>query len=107
VRKWHFQIVPSDLGLRQTSAPILLDANVNGKIVKVVAVPSKQSILRVRSDHRPAAFTIGAPAQQSTRRWKDSADAAVPDQAAGLRTAVAESAGSDRLPPACARGVEI
>src|SRR6185295_3879237 len=30
-----------------SSAPILLDANVNGKVVKAVAVPSKQSFLYV------------------------------------------------------------
>ena len=47
-RKWHFQIVHHPIwDYDMSSAPILLDANVNGKPVKAVAVPSKQSFLYV------------------------------------------------------------
>jgi quinoprotein glucose dehydrogenase len=48
VRKWHFQIVHHPIwDYDMSSAPILLDATVNGKTVKAVAVPSKQSFLYV------------------------------------------------------------
>jgi quinoprotein glucose dehydrogenase len=47
-RKWHFQIVHHPIwDYDMSSAPILLDANVNGKLIKAVAVPSKQSFLYV------------------------------------------------------------
>jgi quinoprotein glucose dehydrogenase len=47
-RKWHFQIVHHPIwDYDLSSAPILLDANVNGKLIKAVAVPSKQSYLYV------------------------------------------------------------
>ena len=101
-RKWHFQIVHHPIwDYDMSSAPILLDANVNGKVIKAVAVPSKQSLpLRVRSDHRPADLADRRAAGAAVRRARreDVADAAVPDQAAGVRTAVAEGARrSDRL----------
>ncbi|MGD1096169.1 MAG: PQQ-binding-like beta-propeller repeat protein [Bryobacteraceae bacterium] len=42
-RKWHFQFVHHPVwDFDISSAPILIDANVNGKLVKAVAVPSKQ-----------------------------------------------------------------
>ena len=47
-RKWHFQIVHHPIwDYDMSSAPILLDANVNGKVIKAVAVPSKESFLYV------------------------------------------------------------
>jgi len=47
-RKWHFQVVHHPIwDYDMSSAPILLDANVNGKLIKAVAVPSKQSFLYV------------------------------------------------------------
>jgi quinoprotein glucose dehydrogenase len=45
-RKWHFQLVHHPLwDMDISSPPILLDANVNGKTVKAVALPTKQSWL--------------------------------------------------------------
>lgn len=47
-RKWHFQIVHHPLwDFDLSSAPILADINVDGKPIKAVAMPSKQSWLYV------------------------------------------------------------
>src|SRR6266480_799471 len=47
-RKWHFQIVHHPIwDYDLSSAPILLDINVNGKLIKAVAVPSKEAFLYV------------------------------------------------------------
>ncbi len=47
-RKWHFQLVHHPLwDMDISSAPILADINVNGKLVKAVAQPSKQGFLYV------------------------------------------------------------
>jgi len=47
-RKWHFQFVHHPIwDMDISSAPILADVNVNGRPVKVVAVPSKQCFLYV------------------------------------------------------------
>ena len=47
-RKWHFQFVHHGLwDMDIPCAPILADINVNGRIVKVVAQPTKQSWLYV------------------------------------------------------------
>ena len=47
-RKWHFQIVHHPIwDYDLSSAPILLDINVNGKAVKAVALPSKEAFLYV------------------------------------------------------------
>ena len=47
-RKWHFQIVHHPIWDYDLSSPaILLDANVNGKVIKAVALPSKESFLYV------------------------------------------------------------
>src|SRR5262245_38268773 len=47
-RKWHFQVVHHPIwDYDMSSAPILLDATVNGKLIKAVALPSKQSFLYV------------------------------------------------------------
>ena len=101
-RKWHFQIVHHPIwDYDMSSAPILLDANVNGKLIKAVAVPSKQSYLYVfdRITGQPIWPIEERPVQQSdVPDGEDVADAAVPDQAAGLRTSLAEGAGRpDRL----------
>ena len=48
VRKWYFQFVHHPIWDHDmSSAPLLADINVNGKPVKAVAVPSKQSYLYV------------------------------------------------------------
>ena len=45
-RKWHYQVVHHPIwDYDLSSAPILLDINVNGKPIKAVAMPSKQSFL--------------------------------------------------------------
>ena len=47
-RKWHFQIAHHPIwDYDLSSAPILLDVNVNGKPVKAVALPSKEAFLYV------------------------------------------------------------
>ncbi|MGD1098249.1 MAG: PQQ-binding-like beta-propeller repeat protein, partial [Bryobacteraceae bacterium] len=48
VRKWHFQIVHHPIwDYDLSSAPLLMDINVNGKAIKAVAVPSKEAFLYV------------------------------------------------------------
>src|SRR5689334_10063605 len=45
-RKWHYQVVHHPIwDYDLSSAPILADINVGGKMIKAVAVPSKQSFL--------------------------------------------------------------
>jgi quinoprotein glucose dehydrogenase len=47
-RKWHFQIVHHPLWDHDlSSAPILADITVNGRMIKAVAMPTKQSFLYV------------------------------------------------------------
>src|SRR5881275_2406017 len=47
-RKWHFQIVHHPIwDYDLSSAPILMDINVNGKAIKAVALPSKEAFLYV------------------------------------------------------------
>jgi quinoprotein glucose dehydrogenase len=47
-RKWYFQIVHHPIwDYDLSSAPILADINVNGRAIKAVAVPSKESFLYV------------------------------------------------------------
>jgi quinoprotein glucose dehydrogenase len=47
-RKWHFQLVHHPLwDMDISSAPILVDINVDGKAIKAVAQPSKQGFLYV------------------------------------------------------------
>ncbi|MBW8862989.1 MAG: PQQ-binding-like beta-propeller repeat protein, partial [Acidobacteria bacterium] len=67
-RKWHFQIVHHPIwDYDMSSAPILLDANVNGRPIKAVAVPSKQSYLYVfdRITGQPIWPIEEKPVQQS------------------------------------------
>ena len=47
-RKWHFQMVHHPIwDYDLSSAPLLLDINVDGKAIKAVAVPSKEAFLYV------------------------------------------------------------
>jgi quinoprotein glucose dehydrogenase len=47
-RKWHFQLVHHPLwDMDISSAPILADINVDGRVIKAVAQPTKQGILYV------------------------------------------------------------
>ncbi len=67
-RKWHFQMVHHPIwDYDASSAPILLDANVDGKLIKAVAVPSKQSFLYVfdRITGKPIWPIEERPVQQS------------------------------------------
>ena len=67
-RKWHFQVVHHPIwDYDMSSAPILLDANVNGRLIKAVAIPSKQSFLYVfdRITGQPIWPIEERPVQQS------------------------------------------
>jgi quinoprotein glucose dehydrogenase len=47
-RKWHYQFVHHPIwNFDNSSSPILMDANVNGRTIKAVASPSKQAYLYV------------------------------------------------------------
>jgi len=47
-RKWHFQLVHHPIfNFDNSSAPLLLDINVDGRVIKAVALPSKQAWLYV------------------------------------------------------------
>src|SRR5499433_3213781 len=47
-RKWHFQVVHHPIwDYDLSSAPILADINVNGKVIKAVALPTKEAFLYV------------------------------------------------------------
>jgi quinoprotein glucose dehydrogenase len=47
-RKWHFQLIHHEIwDFDNSSAPLLMDVTVDGKPVKAVALPSKQSFLYV------------------------------------------------------------
>src|SRR5581483_7039080 len=47
-RKWHYQVVHHPIwDYDLSSAPILADINVNGRAIKAVALPSKESFLYV------------------------------------------------------------
>ena len=48
LRKWHYQVVHHPMwDYDLSSAPILADINVNGRAIKAVALPSKESFLYV------------------------------------------------------------
>ena len=48
LRKWHFQFVHHPIwNFDNSSAPILMDINVDGRTIKAVASPSKQAYLYV------------------------------------------------------------
>jgi quinoprotein glucose dehydrogenase len=67
-RKWHFQFVHHPIWDHDmSSAPILTDITVNGKAIKAVAVPSKQSYLYVfdRVTGEPVWPIVETPVPQS------------------------------------------
>jgi quinoprotein glucose dehydrogenase len=67
-RKWHFQFVHHPIwDYDMSSAPILADINVDGKAIKAVAVPSKQSMLYVfdRVTGQPVWPIVEKPVPQS------------------------------------------
>ena len=68
VRKWHFQIVHHPIwDYDLSSAPILADITVDGKAIKAVAVPSKESFLYVfdRVTGKPVWPIVEKPVPQS------------------------------------------
>jgi quinoprotein glucose dehydrogenase len=68
VRKWHFQFVHHPIwDLDISSAPILADIVVDGKPIKAVAVPTKQSMLYVfdRMTGQPVWPIVEKPVPQS------------------------------------------
>src|SRR5579862_1943182 len=67
-RKWHFQIVHHPIwDYDLSSAPILADITVDGKAIKAVAVPSKESFLYVfdRVTGKPVWPIVEKPVPQS------------------------------------------
>ena len=80
-RKWHFQLVHHPIWNFDncSSAPILVDINVNGKPIKAVAHAEQAGLaLRVRSRDRPAGVADRGAAGAAVRRSgrEDVADAA-------------------------------
>ena len=107
-RKWHFQFVHHPLwNYDMSSAPILADITVNGKRDQGRRGAEQAGVaLRLRSRHRPAGVADRRAAGAAVRRAgrEDVADAAVPDQAAGVRAQRAQGARrSDRLHAGAAR----
>ncbi len=90
-RKWHYQLVHHDIwDWDLPCAPILLDLTMNGRTIKAVAQPTKQALgVPVRSRHGRAALADrgAACAAVGHAAREDEPDAAVPDEAAGLRSA--------------------
>ena len=94
-RKWHYQFVHHGIwDIDIPCAPILADITVNGRTIKAVAQPTKQAFLYVFDrDDRPAGVADrGAAGREGRRAGRVVlADAAVPDQAAGVRSRRASS----------------
>ena len=68
-RKWHYQVVHHPLwDFDLSSAPILADITVNGRAIKAVAMPSKQSFLYVfdRATGQPVWPIVERPVPMST-----------------------------------------
>ena len=89
-RKWHYQLVHHPFwDFDISSAPILADITVNGRAIKAVAQPDQAGVpVRVRSRDRRAGLADRGAAGEAGRRARRVvfADAAVADQAAGLRS---------------------
>ena len=88
-RKWHYQLVHHGMwDMDIPCAPILTDITIDGRTVKAVAQPTKQAFLYVFNRETGAADLAhrGTPGAQRRRAGRMVfADAAIPDQAAGLR----------------------
>ena len=100
-RAWHFQGVHHGVwDYDFPAAPILVDINVNGKPIKAARAGEQAGLhLRARSPDRRAGVAdrraAGAAVDRSRRAHV--ADAAVSDQAAGLRAAGRDRERPDRL----------
>ena len=107
-RKWHFQLVHHPLwNYDMSSAAILADITVNGRADQGRRRAGQAGVpVRVRSRHRPAGVADRRAAGAAVRRARreDEPDAAVPDQAAGVRAQHAQGARRpDRLHAGAAR----
>ncbi len=107
-RKWHFQVAHHPIwDYDLSSAAILADITVNGKAIKAVALPSKESFLYVfdRITGEPV-WPTRREAGAAVRRTggEDVADAAVPDQAARVRASGHHGGRADQLHAAAPRG---
>ncbi len=88
-RKWYYQLVHHPLwDMDISSAPLLMDINVEGKPIKAVAQPTKQGILYVfdRITGKPVWPIEERPVEKGNvpGEWY-SPTQPIPDQAAGLR----------------------
>ena len=101
VRKWHYQLVHHGIwDMDIPCAPMLVDLTVNGRAVKALAQPTKQAFLYMfdRITGQPIFPIEERPVEQSTVPGrKDQRDAAVPHQAAGLRSPRLFDGRPDRL----------
>ena len=100
-RKWHFQLVHHPIwNMDIATAPMLVDLTVNGQPVKAVAVMGKQAFLYLfnRVTGEPIFPIEERPVPQVRRAGReDVADAAVSDEAAGLRLSGRRSPEPDRF----------
>ena len=106
-RKWHYQFVHHGIwDFDMAAPPILADITVNGRAIKAIAQPTKQSWLYVfdRTNGQPVWPIVERPVPKGDVPGRVVlADAAVPDQAAGLRSAGHVDRRSDRLHAGAAR----
>ena len=100
-RVWHFQVVHHGLwDYDLPAAPLLADITVNGRRIKALAQVSKQAFVYVldRTNGKPVWPIEERPVPQGQRaRRMVFAHAAVPEQAAGLRSAGRVGQGPHRL----------
>ena len=100
-RKWHYQLVHHGIwDMDIPCAPILIDITVNGRAIKALAQPTKQGWLYTFDrDHRTAGVADRRAAGGEGRRARRMvfADAAVPDEAAAVRSPGRVARRSDRL----------
>ena len=89
-RKWHYQLVHHGIwDMDIPCAPMLVDITINGRTVKAVAQPTKQAFLYVfdRVTGQPIWPIEERPVREGRRAGRMVfADAAVSDEAAGLRS---------------------
>ena len=90
VRKWHYQLVHHGIwDMDIPCAPMLVDITVNGRAIKALAQPTKQAFLYMFDrTNGPAHLAHRRDACRAVHRSgrKDQPHAALPHQAAGLRS---------------------
>ena len=88
-RKWHYQFVHHPIwDMDLPCAPILVDIPMNGRVIKAIAQPSKQSFLYMlnRETGEPIWPIEERPVEKGNVPGEWLAHPAVSDQASGLRT---------------------